>query len=134
MAGKRVGLTPKQKKFCLEYVGNGFNSKNAYAAAYPDANDNTCRVNGIKNMRVPMIQAEIERLLEEYMGSSELIAKKVLMKLSEMAFSSKEDETYTPKIALDAINLIQKQLGLQTNNVNAKVETVIFAGESELED
>ena len=42
-----------------------------------------------------------------------------------MAFAEKGDEDYTANIKLKALDLLQKQLGLQTQKVEADISTDI---------
>lgn len=127
-------LNPNQEVFVHEYLANGFNATLAYRKAYPEASLDSCRKNATRLKNKPYIKAEISRLMDEMLGEKDEIAKKVLMKLAEVAFAPKDDEHFVPGHQLKAAELIQKQLGLQTQNVNAKVEQVVFVGEGSLED
>lgn len=44
------------------------------------------------------------------------------MKLAEMAFADKDDEIYGPSVQLKALDMIQKQLGLQKQKIDANVD------------
>lgn len=127
-------LNPQQKIFVEEYLSNNFNALQAYLKAYPNSSYESAMANAYHLKSKPYIVKEINRRLEERIGSKEEIANKILDKLMEMAFAAKEDEIYTPSVVQKSIDLIQKQLGLVTNKLEAKVEQVIFKGEDELED
>ena len=50
----------------------------------------------------------------------------VMSKLAEIAFSEKGDSDYTTKDKLKALDLLQKQLGLQKQKLEADVNTDII--------
>lgn len=127
-------LNPQQKMFVEEYLSNNFNAIQAYIKAYPNSTYESAMANAYHLKSKPYVAKEINRRLEEKIGTKEEIANKILDKLIEMAFAEKTDEIYTPSVVQKSIDLLQKQLGLQTNKIEAKIEQVIFKGEDELED
>jgi hypothetical protein len=58
----------------------------------------------------------------------------VALKLAEIAFADKEDEAYGPTSQLKALDLLQKQLGVQHQKIEADISTDIvinITGEDE---
>ena len=51
--------------------------------------------------------------------------ERVANKLAQIAFAEKGDESYNATAQLKALDLLQKQLGLQQQTINANVETTI---------
>ena len=51
--------------------------------------------------------------------------ERIANKLAEIAFAEKGDKEYDSKAQLKALDLLQKQMSLQNQNINANVETVI---------
>lgn len=125
-------LELKDEMFINEYLTNGYNATKAYIATHPAVTYDTARCNAYKTKR--RLQPEIDKRMEDVIGEKEEIAQKILLQLQNMAFSPKDDEVYNPSVKLKAQELLQKQLGLQTQNNNIKVEAVIFEGDGELED
>lgn len=119
-----MGLTAKQKLFCEEYVANGYKLQKAYMAAYPDANPATANKEAWKLMKREPINALIRDLQHERFEALHINADKIAAKLADMAFADKDDEIYTPAIQQKALDLLQKQMGLQTQKVEAEVKTV----------
>lgn len=113
-------LSPQHKIFCREYVANGFNAAKAYRIAYNVEQDGNA---GSRLLRNKIIQEEIDKEMKARCDELLINERKVLLKLSEMAFAEPGDENYTPSIQLKALDLLQKQLGLQTKNIKADVET-----------
>lgn len=121
-------LKPHEKTFAEAFIANNGNAKEAYHVIFPDASPDTCRKNGYKYKNKPHIQAYIAELYEEHFGEYKILAFQALAELEEMAFAEKGDKDYNASTKLKAIELIQKQLGLQTKNINAHVD-----GKNEIE-
>jgi len=51
--------------------------------------------------------------------------ERIANKLADIAFAEKGDKEYDSKAQLKALDLLQKQMSLQNQNINANVETVI---------
>lgn len=51
--------------------------------------------------------------------------ERIANKLGDIAFAEKGDKEYDAKAQLKALDLLQKQMSLQNQNINANVETVI---------
>lgn len=125
MASKTKGtLTKKEKAFCEEYIQNGYNATQAYLAAYGGTYD-TANSTGHRKLKKPEIKAYIEQLQKEAFEAACITAERVALKLSEIAFAAKGDDYYNATAQLKALDLIQKQLGIQTQNIKANVDTDI---------
>lgn len=115
-------LSPQHKLFAKEYVANGFNAAAAYRAAYNTEEDGG---SGARLARDPLIQEEVRREMHERCEALQINEDRILMKLAEMAFADKDDEVYGPSVSLKALDMLQKQLGLQTKNIKAEVDNKI---------
>lgn len=125
-----MALTNKEKAFCEEYVRNGGNASRAYFYAYDTSSIENARKAYCKVFRKPEVKEYIAALQKEAFAAACINAEKVALKLSEIAFSDKEDEVYGTTAKLKALDLLQKQLGLQhqkieadiTNDINITIE------------
>jgi len=119
-----MALTKKEKAFCEEYIDNGCNSSRAYAKVYgcciEDARKRYC-----KTFRKPEVKEYIAALQREAFEAASINAERVALKLSDIAFADKEDEIYGVTAQLKALDLLQKQLGLQHQKLEAEVNTDI---------
>lgn len=116
-------LTVSEKIFVAEYIANGFVATQAYRVAYPNANAKTVSGEAHRIPKRPVVRKAIVDTMKEYLGDFDELATKSLIKLEQMAFAEKGDEYYNPSSQLRAIELIQKQLGLQTQNIKAQVDS-----------
>lgn len=119
-----MALTKKEKQFCEEFVENGCNASRAYCAAYgcsiEDARKRYC-----KTFRKQEVKEYINQLQKEAFANACINAERVALKLGEIAFSDKTDEHYTASAQLKALDLLQKQLGLQKQHIEADLHTDI---------
>lgn len=124
MARKDGTLTLKEKAFCEEYVANGGNASRAYFAAYDTTKENA-RKEYCKVFRRPAVKAYIQALQKEAFDAACINAERVALKLSDIAFADKDDEYYTVSAQLKALDLLQKQLGITNNKIEAEVRNDI---------
>lgn len=117
-------LTAKEKAFCEEYVANGCNASRAYQVAY-DTTVANARATGSRVLQRPAVKEYIQKLQKEAYDAAFINAERVALKLAEIAFAAKDDEDYGAQAQLKALDLLQKQLGLQTQRVEAEVSTDI---------
>lgn len=111
-------LKENDRAFILHYVGDcHFNATRAYKATYPNGKDPGDSGSRTKKR----LKFYIEEKLDEIMGGQELIARQLLQELTTMSFAEKDDEIYGPQVKLKAIELIQKQLGLQNQKIDATI-------------
>lgn len=119
-----MALTKKEKAFCEEYVQNGCRASTAYATIYgccfEDARKRYC-----KTFRKPEVKEYIASLQKEAFDAACITAERVALKLAEIAFADKDDEVYGAASQLKALDLIQKQLGLQHQKLEADVKSDI---------
>lgn len=119
-----MALTKKEKAFCEEYVANGGNASRAYCLVYgcciEDARKRYC-----KTFRKPEVKEYIRELQKVAFDNACITAERVALKLADVAFADKEDEHYTVSSQLKALDLLQKQLGLQHQKIEADVSTDI---------
>ncbi len=113
-----MALTTKQMMFCEEYVANGYKPLPAYAVAFPDASEVTAKSNAYKLLKRQDCKDYIRAVQKERFDALNVSAERIAEKLASIAFADKSDTDYTPTSQLKALDLLQKQLGLQ----NAKVE------------
>lgn len=118
------GLTEKEKAFCEEFIANGYNATQAYFTVY-GGTMGTARATGCKVIKRPQCKAYIEKLQKDAYESAFINAERVAVKLAEIAFAQKDDEDYGASAQLKALDLLQKQLGLQTQKVEADISTDI---------
>ena len=117
-------LTKKEKAFCEEYVRNNGNATQAYIVAY-DAGYDTAHTNGYRVLKRPGVKEYITALQKEAFAAACINAERVAMKLAEIAFAEKDDEAYGATSQLKALDLLQKQLGVQSQKIEANVSTDI---------
>ena len=118
-------LTPKQRLFCEEYVANGYKQIKAYMDAF-NASYKNANARSWELMRDERIKKYIEDIQKERFEALHVNADKIATKLAEMAFADKDDEIYTPPIQQKALDMLQRQLGLITNKVEAEVKTTVI--------
>ena len=117
-------LTAKEKAFCEAYV-ECYNIKEAYVKAYNNANLDTARSNGSQVLKRPRVKAYIAQLQKEAFERAMITPERIANKLADIAFAEKGDKEYDAKAQLKALDLLQKQMSLQNQNINANVETTI---------
>lgn len=117
-------LTKKEKAFCEEYVANGGNASRAYFAAYDTTIENA-RKEYCKVFRKPAVKEYIRELQKVAFENACINAERVALRLSDIAFADKDDEYYNISAQLKALDLLQKQLGLQHQKIEADVSTDI---------
>lgn len=119
-----MALTKKERAFCEEYVENGCNASRAYCKVYEcsieDARKRYCRT-----FRKPEVKEYIAQLQKEAFEAAGINAERVALKLADIAFADKEDEIYIVSAQLKALDLLQKQLNLQHQKIEADLHTDI---------
>lgn len=121
-----MALTKKEKAFCEEYIENGYNASRAYQKVY-ECSIEDARKRYCKTFRKAEVKEYIAALQKEAFAAASISAERVALKLSDIAFADKEDDIYTVTAQLKALDLLQKQLGLQKQTIEADValDTVI---------
>lgn len=113
-------MTEKQKRFCELYVQT-YNAKKAYFEAYHCPEDtSTSRTNPyilLKRQDIKDYIKELQREQVERFGDlAEVIARELAQDIVERDEDGKHNAGWQK-----SVDLLQKQLGLQTNKVDAKV-------------
>ena len=129
----RYELTNKQIAFCEEYVANGYNAIEAYRVAYPNSCDNSLRSNPYQLLQNPKVKVYIRNLQKERFDALNISADRIAVKLAEIAFADKKDEDYIVSAQLKALDLLQKQLGLQNQKIemNGEQKIVLTIGDED---
>lgn len=119
-------LTDKNKEFAREYISNHYNGTQAYLKVYECSYENAVR-KAWSLVRKPEVQEYIKELQKERVEALNISADRVLDELAQMAFAEKGDEDYPANIKVRALDLLQKQMGLQSQKIEANVnqETTI---------
>lgn len=145
MATKK--LTPKEKKFCQEYVRTGNASEAVRLAGYSEKN---VRQRGSKMLSKDYIQAYINELMEELKKETIADADEVMQLLTSIARGETKEENVVvdkagnvsivetrvkEKERVKALELLGKRYKLYTDKVEASVEgqvQVVFTGEDNI--
>lgn len=105
-------LTPKQRLFCERYLSNGFNASEAVRYAYPDNNKNDTNW-AYRLVQKPVIRKYIQDSITNMASDLRITAELILKELQTVAF----DKDTPAKDKLKALDLIQKQMGLQNQKL-----------------
>lgn len=121
---KRTGeLTHKESKFCEEYVKTQ-NATRAYLNAYGSSYD-VANAQGYIVLQRPNVKKRIAELQKEAFAAACITAEAVALKLRDIAFAEKGDADYNATAQLKALDLLQKQLGLQKQVLDAQISNEI---------
>jgi phage terminase small subunit len=116
-----MALNAKQKLFCENYVSNGYKLTQAYMDAfgvsYEVANANQWRL-----MKKDAIKGYIAELQHERFEALGMNADRIAKMLTDIA----TDPDASRVEQMKALELIQKQMGLQTQKVDATVKTTVI--------
>ena len=124
MPRKDGSLTNKEKAFCEEYIANGYNATQAYLTAYNCAYS-TAHAQGWRMLRKPELKQYITDLQKQAFEAACINAERVALKLADIAFADKHDDVYNASSQLKVLDLLQKQLGLQHQKIEADISTEI---------
>ena len=121
-----MALTDKNKEFAREYIANHYNGTQAYLKVYECSYENAVR-KAWGLVQKPEVQEYIKELQKERVEALNISADRLLEELAQMAFAEKGDEDYPANIKVRALDLLQKQMGLQSQKIEANVnqETTI---------
>lgn len=117
-------LSDKERAFIDTYLTNGFRKEQAYLSVWNCA-QSTAHAQCYYTFNRPEVQEYLEKRKAEIYHNVSVDAEMVMSKLAEIAFSEKGDSDYTTKDKLKALDLLQKQLGLQKQKLEADVNTDI---------
>lgn len=113
-------LTEKNKLFCEHYLANGFNARDAYYKAFPEAEGNKQPSYPYTLLKKPEVKEYIETRRKEIYDSLNIDSIRVLQEIADVAFAIKGDEVYNATAKLKALDLLSKNLGLQTQKIETK--------------
>lgn len=117
-------LTVKEKLFCEEYVRNGGIGSRAYFYAYDTTIENARKLY-LKVISKPRVRNYIKELQKAEFSAACITAERIGLKLAEIAFAEKGDKEYNANAQLKALDLLQKQLGLQKQCIDADLRADI---------
>ena len=118
-------MTAQQKQFCENYLANGYKVVQAYFDAYPNADKNNKKPSyPYCLLKEPEIKEYLDKRRHEIYESLNIDAERIAQELSEMAFAAKGDETYSANVKLKALELLQKQFGLQNQKIESRQEII----------
>lgn len=120
-------------KACVEYYLSHlpYNQTNAYDAIYPNKkrNRNLTKQYASQFFRNPRVKKYKEERMKEIYEEANVNAESIAVRLSGIAFDTRDENTTS---ALRALDLLQKQLGLQNKNVNMNAD--VTAGITIIDD
>ena len=144
-------MTPKQKRFCLEYANTGNATQSAISAGYAEK---TARSQGQRLLTQPSVQDYLKQLAEEYASAKIATAKEMQEVLTSIIRQELDEEvivvegcgdgiseavTKTKKPSVKdvilAIDKLAKMQGLYNDKMNVALNLPVFyVGEDDLED
>lgn len=117
-------LNEKQRRFCELYVSNGYKQGEAYLEAYGLTDMDSARAGACRILKNQKIREYITQLQKEAFEAQCINAERVATKLAEIAFADKSDQYYTAPNQLKALDLLQKQLGLQNQKIEMSSQDI----------
>ncbi len=117
----KENLTAQEQAFC-DYYLESHKAIESYLKAYPNAKETTARGGAWEVLKRPRVKAYMEKIQKEAFERAMITPERIALELAEIAFAEKGDADYNTTAKLKAIDLIQKQFGLQQQNIKAKVE------------
>lgn len=120
-------------KACVEYYLSHlpYNQTNAYDAIYPKEgrSRDVTKNYAYQFFKNPRVKKYKEERLKEIFEEANINAESIALRLGQIAFDIRDENT---SAALKAIDLLQKQLGLQNKNVNMNAD--VTAGVTIIDD
>lgn len=110
-------MTEKQKLFAENYLANGFNAREAYYSAFGE-NGNKAPSYPYTLLKNKDIADYIQKRREEIYESLNIDAIRVMQEIADLAFEAKTNSNASSK--LKALELLSKNMGLQTQKVETK--------------
>lgn len=128
----KISLTQKNKLFIQEYIKNNYtNATEAYMKVY-DGSYDTAKVQASRILKKPEAIEYLKEVQKRAYEEAGITAERIALTLAEMAFD--DGEKYSPTARTKALDLLQKQLGLQTQKVSANVSQEKVIEVSVIED
>ena len=122
-----------QMKACVDYYLSHlpYYQTAAYNAIYPSQgrSERTLQTAASRFFHNPRVMKYKEERLQEIYDEANINAQTIALRLAQVAFDNRDENTSS---ALKAIDLLQKQLGLQNKNIN--LDAAITAAVQIIED
>lgn len=133
-----ANITKQQEQFCLEYIHNGLNGKQAYKVAYPKCkSEQAAEAGASRLLRNVKVQDYIKELQSNFKKTkimsiedrrewlSNIVGEEVLDKSTK--YNKDGDEIVIERAAslfdkMKAIDMLNKMDGAYTENINANVK------------
>lgn len=125
-------INPNSTAFCYEYVANGYKAIPAYLATYPNSTETSAKANSYRLLNYPEIKDLIREIQKERFEALNISAERIACELADLAFSDFDDNNSATS-KLKALDLLQKQLGLQNQKVemNGEQRIILTIGDDE---
>nr|DAH04295.1 MAG TPA: Terminase small subunit [Caudoviricetes sp.] len=143
-------MTPKQKRFCLEYANSGNATESAIKAGY---SQKTAYSIGQENLKKPELQKFLQELADQMASAKIATAKEMQEVLTSIIRQELDEEvivvegcgdgiseavTKTKKPstrdAIKAIETLAKMQGIFDTKTNVNLVIPVFGGEDDLEE
>lgn len=143
-------MTPKQKRFCLEYASSGNATQSAIKAGY---SEKTARQIGQENLTKPDIKAYLKALADEMKSQKISNAREMQEKLTTIIRQEATEEVIVvegcgdgvseaitkhkkpaTKEVIRAIETLAKMQGLFDTSTKVNIVLPVFGGEDDLEE
>ena len=120
-------------KACVEYYLSHlpYNQTNAYDAIYPNKGRSRDLTKNYASQffRNPRVKKYKEERMKEIYEEANINAESIAVRLSKIAFDERDESISS---SLKALDLLQKQLGLQNKNINMNAD--VQAGVTIIDD
>lgn len=121
MSDKKKEMKAEHKRFAELYAA-GMNGTRAYMECYPNCSYDSAMCNAYRLLKREDVHEYVVIKQKEYYDALSITPERIAQKLAEMAFADKTDGVYGPSVALKALDMLQKQFGLQKQQVKAEVD------------
>lgn len=111
----------KHQLLLEEYLVNGFNGTRAYMKIYDDCTFATAKSAACRIIKLPYMQAEIEKYKQENKIQNGIDISYIVSNLIELIEGSKEDEKIDRISILKALDQLSKISGIYTTNIKTEV-------------
>lgn len=123
-------LTAIQRRFLQEYIKD-YNGVKAYMRACPNVDYDSAKNTAYVILKKPEAHKYLDQLEKEKFQELRINAEHIATELAKIAFM---DDTASQKDRMKAIELLQKQLGLQQQKITADVSTNINIDIGEIDE
>lgn len=125
-------LNDANKRFCEEYVANGYNGAKAYLAVKPDADPGVAYRYSWSLLKDKRIKEYIRQLEKDAFEANHINAEHIANELATIAFGTVTDNSrlsYSDK--MKALELLGKQISLYVNKLDLGIGeiTINITGE-----